>query len=200
MVKETKTTEAWRWCCQRPTFTRRELVEANNISNSYADKMLARWIKSHSVEICTTKQPRLFSAIPSNPPPFGKGSNSRLRGPCERKRNYRKTGRQKIWNSIKISRRFTLADLIATCGVNRTVAWCYVEGLVRAGYVKTLHRREHHLPLSDRTPSRYQLLRDTGRYAPMLRKDGVWDQNEQRLYIYELPPVRARGGEYENVA
>lgn len=32
--------------------------------------------------------------------------------------------------------------------------------------------------------AKYQLLRDTGRFAPIVRQNGCWDQNQQRLYPF----------------
>lgn len=102
-------------------------------------------------------------------------------------RNKRKTNQQKMWNTMKISRFFTLTDLMLTAETGQKQAWFYTDRLVKAGYVKVLFKVDSLLPVPARhgLTGRYQLVRDTGRYAPLCRDHGCWDQNQQQLYPFQ---------------
>ncbi|HEB4980873.1 TPA: hypothetical protein R0E67_004479 [Aeromonas dhakensis] len=67
----------------------------------------------------------------------------------------------------------------------------YTKALTKAGYVKVLAKAMPHLG----EVAKYRLLRDTGRHAPIVRRNGCWDQNQQRLY-----PFLVEEGEHGNVA
>jgi len=102
------------------------------------------------------------------------------------KRQYKKTGRQKIWNSLKIQRVVSVADLVCLAAVTEANASLYLRKLVKSSYVRVRHAVNTALPNSEikGQTSTYQLLRDTGRLCPIVRKDGCWDQNEQQLYPF----------------
>ncbi len=112
-------------------------------------------------------------------------------------RSKRKTVQQKLWNTMKISRRFTLTDLMITANTNRNTAWHYTNQLVLAGYVRLAVRVNPRLSVQDKygLTNIYQLIRDTGRFSPMKRENGCWDQNQQRLY-----PFQFEEGEHGHVA
>jgi len=59
--------------------------------------------------------------------------------------------------------------------------------LEKSGYVKKLNETEvgRLLPLQVRQFATYQLIRDTGRRAPVTRKDGCFDQNELVFYPFK---------------
>ncbi len=88
--------------------------------------------------------------------------------------------RDRIWQSMRVLRRFTLPDLVATTGASRENAKKYVRGLVRAGYLRCLSpyargRKGGHAV--------WMLARDTGPHAPRLQADGqTYDPNERRVY------------------
>ena len=98
----------------------------------------------------------------------------------------KKTGRQKMWNSMKINGVFTMTDLMMCAEVKRANAVEYLQKLVAAGYVKALTRGKKLKRTSHqgRQQTRYRLLHDTGRFTPIIRKDGVWDQNQQKHHSY----------------
>jgi len=102
------------------------------------------------------------------------------------KRQFKKTGRQKIWNSLKIQRVVSIADLVCLASVTEANASLYLRKLVNSDYVRVKHAVNTALPNSEikGQVSSYQLLRDTGRLCPIVRKDGCWDQNEQQLYPF----------------
>lgn len=102
------------------------------------------------------------------------------------KRQYKKTGRQKIWNSLKIQRVVSVADLVCLASVSEANASLYLRKLVNSNYVRVKCAVNTALPNCEikGQVSTYQLLRDTGRLCPIVRKDGCWDQNEQQFYPF----------------
>jgi len=172
---------AWRWCCLQPEFTRRQLQQVAGMTQSTSNHVVRAWYLAGAIDRVDSKSNAYIYRVvdPQNPPALGKGSNNQPHS-----RVWRKTQQQKIWNSMKIGRAFTLQDLMLTCDVSNVTASNYVEKLVRAGYVRVLQRKQPRMPIDMRTPARFQLIRDTGRFAPIKRPDGFWDQNEQRLYAF----------------
>jgi DNA-binding IscR family transcriptional regulator len=84
--------------------------------------------------------------------------------------------RDRAWQSIRILRQFTLADLVATAEIGRDNARKFVLGLRRAGYVREVrekrngHRGGYAI---------YRLTRDTGPHAPRMQSDGrTYDTNQ----------------------
>lgn len=190
-ITESKTTLAWRWCCQQPEFTRRQLQEVAEMTQSNSNHVVRAWYLAGAIERVDRKSNAFIYRVvdPQNPPALGKGSNNQPRG-----RAWRKTQQQKMWNSMKIGRAFALQDLMLTCDVSNVTASNFVEKLVRAGYVRVLQRKQSRMPIAMRIPARFQLIRDTGRFAPMKRPDGFWDQNEQRLYAFEVEGADSEQG------
>lgn len=128
-------------------------------------------------------RPKVYSRIEGHSPVLG-------RGHCQDGRYVRyrghKTKRQKMWNSMKMHRVFTRVDLIMTAEVTDSHAKDYLSALHKAGYVRFVVKVKAGQK-SKGQMSRYCLLRDTGHLAPIIRKDGVWDQNEQRFYPFDQP-------------
>jgi len=179
---ETKTRVAWQWCCQQPQFTRRQLQDAAEMTMSYSNQVVRAWSRAGIIErVGHGSRAPLYRVInPDSPPLLGMGSNQ-----TGRRRSWRKTQQQKMWNSMLINNSFGLSDLIITSDVLLQSAYTYVNQLARAGYIKIVHRMQRkHVRPHEREPSRYQLVRDTGRFAPIIRPNGCWDQNEQRLYPF----------------
>ncbi|XLU05043.1 hypothetical protein Aeroheme_02173 [Aeromonas sp. DSM 116730] len=98
---------------------------------------------------------------------------------------------------MKISGRFTLADLMLTANVSQRQAWHFTNCLVKAGYVNVLYKVDKFLPVRARTglTGRFQLVRDTGRHSPICRANGCWDQNQKQLY-----PFLMEGDKHGHVA
>ncbi len=88
---------------------------------------------------------------------------------------------QRVWQSMRVMRRFTTADLEATAEAGETGVQKFVKALHGAGYLKLLQAR-----VSGRPGSRdlWALGRDSGPLAPIRRADGtgVFDPNTQLTY------------------
>lgn len=105
---------------------------------------------------------------------------ARLPGSRTRLWKRQPVARDRAWQSMRILRTFTQADLVATAEISRQNAKKYVSGLVRSGYLMITKQNE-----SGKTGSftSYRLVRNTGPKAPRLQSDGnTWDPNEHRTY------------------
>lgn len=84
--------------------------------------------------------------------------------------------RMRVWQSMRILRRFTIADLICAGEVTRNHVEGYVRHLVRANYVRVVQPRRLGVAGGDAV---HQLVRDTGPLAPRIGKQGLLDPNLQ---------------------
>lgn len=183
---------AWRWMCQQESFDLLELVDASQLKLGNVYLVVRRWLASGHLR-CVYQKPygrrvsfrgsRYQVVDTAAEPQFGSGNRITSR---KKRRIRRKTIQQKMWNTMKISRFFTLSDLAITSGVDESGASTFTTLLIRAGYVRPVQKIEHFKMKGDR--NRYQLIRDTGRFAPMVRanQEGCWDQNEQQFYPFDV--------------
>lgn len=103
-----------------------------------------------------------------------------VKGGHQRLWNRQPVARDRIWQSMRVMRRFTQPDLQATAEAGRDNVRKYVRGLVAAGYLRIVKPKD-----SGRKGGHpiYQLVRDTGPRAPRLQSDGsTWDPNEHHVY------------------
>lgn len=193
---ETKTELAWNWMCQRESFSVQEVINGVEINKQQIYRVINAWLYGGYIRLVSPKsqrRQRIYQVVdPAILPPLGSGSRPVNAEGVTIKRRYskrhskRKTVQQKLWNTMKISRRFTLADLMITANTNRNTAWHYTNQLVLAGYVRLVVRVHSRQSVQDKygLTNIYQLVRDTGRFSPMRRDNGCWDQNQQRLYPF----------------
>lgn len=184
---------AWQWMCQQESFDLLELAEASPLKLGNVYLVVRRWLVSGHLR-CVYQKPfgrrvsfrgsRYQVVDTAAEPQFGSGNRSTSHR--KKRRISRKTVQQKMWNTMKISRFFTLNDLAITSGVDESGASTFTTFLIRAGYVRPVQKIEHFKMKGDR--NRYQLIRDTGRFAPMVRatQEGCWDQNEQQFYQFDV--------------
>jgi hypothetical protein len=79
--------------------------------------------------------------------------------------------RDRIWRSMRIMRRFTRGDLMATANASSSVTWRYLNALAKNGYVKAARVGPSH-------KMAYTLIADTGPLAPRPFSDGsIFDPN-----------------------
>lgn len=88
---------------------------------------------------------------------------------------------QQVWQSMRIQRRFTTADLLTTADAGKSQVHKYCCALAKAGYLRLQVPR-----VSGRPGSRdlWVLVRDSGPTAPIARKDrtGVYDPNTRVVW------------------
>lgn len=82
--------------------------------------------------------------------------------------------RQKMWNSMRILRRFTTADLQATAEIGNSHCRKYVKRLLDAGYLRVAQPKREGVSGGHAI---YALVRDSGVHAPRISKDGAHDPN-----------------------
>lgn len=184
---KSKTEEAWLWMCKQDSFDMSELLAATDVKQANLYALMRRWLASGHLN-CVVEGPlrqrevfgcnRYQVSDVNEPPKFGTNQ-----GTCtsrKKRKSRRKTSQQKMWNTMKISRVFTLTELAMTSNSTSNHAGVYAKALAKAGYVKVQAKAMPHRG----EVAKYQLLRDTGRFAPIVRQNGCWDQNQQRLYPF----------------
>lgn len=193
---ETKTELAWNWICQRESFSAQEVINGVEINKQQMYRVINAWLSAGYIRVVSPpaqKRQRIYQVVDAAIlPPLGSGvrpldtEGRAIKRRYNKCRSKRKTVQQKLWNTMKISRRFTLADLMITANTNRNTAWHYTNQLVQAGYVRLAVRVNAKQSVQDKygLTNIYQLIRDTGRFSPMRRENGCWDQNQQRLYPF----------------
>ena len=94
------------------------------------------------------------------------------------RRRRRQTVRDRIWSTIRVMRKFGLADVEMMTGGSRANVMRYVIALERAGYLTPL-RKEPGVAPSSPGFCRWLLVRDTGPTAPVFRARSrdVFDAN-----------------------
>lgn len=121
---------------------------------------LKRWERAGLVS-ATSFRPRTYTMVDTAPRP----PRMTKSGLLERKT----TGRQRMWNAIRVQKRFDMPWLMYTADVSRRAAETYLNHLIRAGYLRTIERG-----CSRRgTWSSYLLVRNTGRLAPAITHSRV---------------------------
>lgn len=90
-----------------------------------------------------------------------------------------RTARDRIWQSMRILRRFTLVDLAATAEAGAANCLKYASGLCACGVLRVVTPRATGKKGGHIT---FALLRDLGPKAPRLRADGTtYDPNAEAV-------------------
>ncbi len=97
------------------------------------------------------------------------------------------TARYRLWRSMRIARRFTIPDLMATADATRANTQTYVIGLERAGYLRVMRPRISGVKMGSVV---YLIVNDSGPKPPRLGKHGVFDPNvKERAARSETPRI-----------
>ncbi|ODS10957.1 hypothetical protein [Vibrio scophthalmi] len=179
MASENKRKIAWLQMLLRESFTSLEIANAVGISQVQCHTTIRHFLSQGIVKevrgVGVASKPRVLTTVLGQDPKFGSGGGI--------SKKFKKTGRQQLWNNMKIARKFTVESLLSSIDVKQTSAQQYTKSLLDTGYLK--------LNLTGKTQKGikngynvYTLIRDTGRLAPKLMKEGCWDQNEQKLYPF----------------
>lgn len=83
--------------------------------------------------------------------------------------------RARVWSSIRMLRRFTVADIEATAEAGRKQTEDYVRALVKNEYVRLVQPQRKGGPVG--SAAVYLLVRDTGPAAPRIGKSALLDPN-----------------------
>lgn len=128
-------------------------------------------------------------AIPSAPGSRVPGIFALIHDPGERApwivgdaRAHKPTGvRSRIWQSMRVLRRFTVPDLAATAEVSEDRAREFVRWLHRIGYLRQLR----HATGNPGGHALYQLVRDTGPKPVRVGRDGIYDPNTRDFFPWQ---------------
>ena len=103
--------------------------------------------------------------------------------------------RTRMWQSMRILRRFTSGDLQATAEVGASHSQKYVRMLLQAGYLRVVQAKQSGVTGGHAV---YQLIRDTGPHAPRFGNEELRDPNLQPHELTpEEQPVTITRAEYE---
>lgn len=104
----------------------------------------------------------------------------------------------RVWQSMRVMRRFTTANLQATAEAGESAVRKYLMALRKAGYVRLVQQRSSGRPGSHDV---WALVRDSGPVAPIRRADGsgVFDYNANVLWNLQGLPV-ASAADHDAVA
>ncbi|WP_283132507.1 hypothetical protein [Enterovibrio norvegicus] len=191
MANESQRQKAWEYLLENPNIESNTLAAAIGMDKNMCRDTLRYWQERGWVEQVggrgTTNDPMRFSTTLDAKPLWG----GEARKGFSVKKHYKKNKRQMLWNNMKIERKFTAHSIVSSINVALPTAYDYIRTLVKAGYIELLpgSRRSRRL---DTMKYRYLLVRDTGRLAPIARKNGCWDQNEQKLYPFETAEPKNR--------
>jgi hypothetical protein len=180
---------AWLYMKKCDIFRAVDVAKAAKMDLPHCQSMISRFKRRGYIEtVCgcgTADSPFVYKIIEGSTPRFGAGNRS-LTNTNNRPSGRKKTKQQMMWNTIRISRCFSIEDLLMTAFVSDKHAYWYLIRLERAGYIKAVNRvntkRANQEIMFEHT--RYKLVRYTGARAPIVRPDGLWDQNEQVLYPF----------------
>lgn len=94
----------------------------------------------------------------------------------------KRDSRSRAWTSMQILPLFSLPDLEISALISESNAKKYVQSLLQTGYLQVIRQRTN----GSRDYNVYQLIRNSGPLAPILKRDGtVFDPNTNTLYTKE---------------
>lgn len=179
---------AWEYMKQAECFTTSDVANAVEMELELCRTIIKRLERQGFVAVERGRgvqgNPLVYKVIAQNDsaPVFGKGRN---RGHAKNRNGT--TGRQLVWNSLRINRTTTAAIIESVTGCSPKSIKSYLAELEKAGYIRG-RRVSKHLSPKERagTETCWHLIRDTGPKAPIGRRssEACWDQNEQKLYPY----------------
>lgn len=184
MSREYKCERIWAYIRKCDSVTTPEVAKHTGISADLVSVNLSRFANKGFLVHVSGKgipgDPKRYEKTPFARPVFG---NKRAK--LQAKRKFSKSDRQMLWNNMKITRKFTVTDLLSSIDVTPQVAERFINALSRAGYLAPFKvRGQQAKVLNNGYEAVWILVRDTGRLAPKGRRSGLWDQNEKTFYPY----------------
>lgn len=171
---------AWQTMVRLEAFTVEQVAAEAGVAKKEVSTFVQFLRRHNRVVTVRAKRPYRFKVTQTEGLTFGKGQ--RPGGGVRRHRKGNKP-RQKMWNTMRVMRKFSVMDLMMAAEVGRVCAHGYASLLVKAGYLRELS------PGGNRKGAQavYLLLRYTGPKSPVEKRaqGGMWDVNEQQLYPFE---------------
>ncbi len=172
---------AWRLMCNKGVFTSQQIADELEIARNRITNLTNRLLKQAVIEqVDTAGRNRKFRVCTNQDEVIlGTGHAQQDRKPQVYKKS---TGRQQIWNSIRINRKVDRKLIqVTTTNVSKNGISAYLKALADTGYLKPLNSIKGG---AKSCCLRFMLMRDSGRFNPIVRKNGVWDQNTQTFYPF----------------
>lgn len=169
---------AWKEMITRTTFTVGEVASAVGIERNKVSTFVQFLLKKNRLATVKSQRPYKFKVLDNTPLAFGKGQRAGEGIKSHRKGN---KPRQRMWNTMRVMRVFTVLDLMMAAEVQRNTAHTYLMRLKRAGYVRVTK------PGGNRHGERaiYLLVRNSGPKSPIDKGEGgMWDINDQQLHLF----------------
>ena len=92
--------------------------------------------------------------------------------------------RTKLWQAMRMLRRFTVGELQAVCEVrSKSTVTSFVHELRMAGFIRCVHRGNEAL----HEPAFWMIVRNTGPLSParLPRRKSMWDPNTDQEHPFE---------------
>jgi hypothetical protein len=189
MKKMTLSQRAWEWIRQQPDFTSGDLAQNMDVS-LYSAQMIISHLQDKAAlkRTNTGVNPAVYQAVKDFEPHLPGKNTTAPRPSCMR---------QKVWQAMRFLNDFTVGDLMATAECTRSTAERFICDLVRFEYVFISKPQQKKARMSERKGSevRYRMLKNTGRLYPIIRPDGLYDQNTKKLIVR---PVRQQKRSQKN--
>ncbi len=191
--------KAWTWIVGRwwqpvgetQAFTARQVAEATGMNIHTAKRFIQFLREKGRIKInrhgCGPR-PTTYRLIDNSPLVFehpGARAGYRVK---TRRTHKRTTARQRIWNSCRILRVFTLQELAATAQAAYGTCGGYIKPLEKAGMVRKVKRHAAQ-------PGELALFRlniDAGPEHPIVRDDGLYCPSIDTLYPYKQGETHER--------
>ena len=180
-MSKTLSQRSWEWIKEQPDFHSTELARALDVPRKKVKSVMDEFIKKGCVvAINTSAKPYVYKGVAENEPNFSRNSGN-SHPPTN--------ARQKIWQAIRFLNSFSVDEVMAASEQTRSNVNRYISSLVQYGYVvKTRKQRVDSSHKRPSTPNRYLLVNSTGRLYPIVRAQGLWDQNRKVL----IPPPQRK--------
>lgn len=161
---------AWTYICQfgKKKFTIAQVANGTGMTNNSAKYFISKLLKEKRVEVVGEYKSMMlneFQVVDSSPLPLG--------GPWRRSRPKMM---QRLWNTCRIMKKFTMLELRATSQVGEKNARIFVSALVKSRIVRKI-----------KTPDGvvYRLNKDLGPLHPEIMSLGIRCQNSDTYYPFK---------------
>lgn len=187
--------KAWTWIVSRwwqpldesRVFTARDVAEVTGM-NIHTAKRFIQFLREKG-RIKTSRRgsgsrPSTYKLMDASPLVFEQPGARHGYRVKTRRTHTRTPARQRIWNSCRILRVFTLQELAATAQAAYGTCGGYITRLEKAGLVRKVKRHAAQ-------PGEFALFRlskDAGPEHPIVRDDGIYCPSIKTLYPYKGEP------------
>ncbi|UTW14506.1 hypothetical protein [Marinobacterium rhizophilum] len=182
--------KAWKWIIESReslpagarSFSAQQMAAATGLNLHTAKRFLSFLLEKRRLKVWRYGRgplPTLYYLLDATPLVFDQpGARAGYRVRTSRKPN---TARQRIWNSCRILRTFTLNEVSATAQTAYVTCSAYIKRLERAGLVRKIKRHA----AQDGEFAIFRLNVDAGHPHPVVRNDGVFCPARNTLYPYK---------------